>query len=73
MDIFVTKLKYLRLKNGLTLTAMSRKIGIEIGAYSMIESRKRIGSIDTFFKIQEAFDLSDAETWEIVRDQFKGE
>ncbi|MBQ6447107.1 MAG: helix-turn-helix transcriptional regulator [Bacillus sp. (in: Bacteria)] len=59
-------LRDVRYKNGdLTQKEMADKIGISVGAYSLIESGKRVGSTKTWLKIQELFNLTDEEVWRL--------
>ena len=69
-----TSLRDVRYKNGdLSKKEMSEKIGITIAAYSLIESGKRTGSTNTWKKIQELFNLSDEETWQLQKNNKKGD
>ena len=59
-------LRDVRYKNGdLSQQEMAGKIGISVGAYSLIENGKRHGSHKTWNKIQELFALTDAEVWKM--------
>ncbi len=61
-------LRDVRYKNGdLTQQEMADKIGISKGAYSLIEQGKRVGSIRTWVKIQELFNLTDEEVWRLQK------
>lgn len=61
-------LRDVRYKNGdLTQKEMADKIGISLGAYSLIENGKRIGSSKTWVKIQELFNLTDEEVWKLQK------
>lgn len=65
-------LRDVRYKNGnLTQQEMADKIGISKGAYSLIEQRKRIGSTKTWVKIQELFNLTDEEVWQLQKPKLK--
>lgn len=60
-----TDLKVLRVKSNLTQKELSEKIGISVGAYSLIEKGKRVGSNKTWIKIQEIFNLTGEEVWNL--------
>ena len=65
-------LRDVRYKNGnLTQQEMADKIGISKGAYSLIEQRKRIGSTKTWVNIQELFNLTDEEVWQLQKPKLK--
>lgn len=61
-------LKDVRYMNGhLTQQEIAEKIGISVGAYSLIESGKRVGSTKTWVKIQELFNLTDEQVWQLQK------
>ena len=61
-------LRDVRYQNGdLTQKEMADKIGISLGAYSLIENGKRIGSTKTWVKIQSLFNLTDEEAWQLQK------
>lgn len=61
-------LRDVRYVNGnLTQKQMADKIGISVGAYSLIESGKRVGSARTWLRIQALFGLTDAEVWKLQK------
>ena len=65
-------LRDVRYKNGnLTQQEMADKIGISLGAYSLIENGKRTGSTRTWLKIQELFKLTDEEVWKLQKNNKK--
>lgn len=56
----------LRYQNGrMSQSEMAEKIGISVGAYSLIERGKRVGSRKTWLKIQTLFNLKDDEVWRL--------
>ena len=60
-------LKDVRFKNGrLSQADTAKKIGISTCAYTLIESKKRNGSVKTWKKIQEIFGLSDGDVWRLM-------
>lgn len=61
-------LRDIRYKNGdLTQEQMANRIGISKGAYSLIENGKRVGSRQTWLKIQQLFKLKDEEVWKMQK------
>jgi len=59
-------LRDVRYQNGnMTQKEIAEKIGISSAAYNLIESGKRHGSTKTWRKIQQLFNLSDAEVWKM--------
>lgn len=61
-------LRDVRYLNGdLTQLEVAKRIGISLGAYSLIENKKRIGSRKTWLKIQELFNLTDEEVWSLQK------
>lgn len=63
-----SNLRDVRYFNGnLTQQEMADKIGISLGAYSLIENGKRVGSTKTWVKIQELFNLTDEEVWQLQK------
>ena len=57
-------LRDVRYQNGdITQAEMAERIGISTGSYSLIENGKRHGSNRTWKRIQELFNLTDAEVW----------
>lgn len=63
------KMKILRINNHMTQSDVAEKIGISLSLYNLIENGKRVGSIETWKKIQKLFSLSDKEMWSLMKDQ----
>ena len=63
------KVKILRINHHMTQSDVSKKIGISLSAYNLIENGKRVGSIETWGKIQKLFSLSDKEMWSLMKDE----
>lgn len=63
------KMKILRINNHMTQSDVAEKIGISLSLYNLIENGKRVGSIETWKKIQKLFSLSDKEMWSIMKDE----
>ena len=62
-----TNLKIFRIKQHLSQTEISEKIGCSRATYAAIESGARCGR-QTFWKdLQKAFRLPDAEMWELMK------
>jgi DNA-binding XRE family transcriptional regulator len=62
-----TQLKIFRIKQHLSQTEISERIGCSRATYAAIESGKRCGR-QTFWKdMQKAFDLPDAAMWELMK------
>lgn len=59
-------LKIFRIRHGLTQAAMAERIGCVRDAYCAIEAGKRDPSISFFYDLQKAFDIPDAEMWELT-------
>lgn len=59
-------LKIFRIRHGLTQDDMAERIGCARDAYCAIEAGKRDPSVSFFVKLQKAFDIPNAEMWELV-------
>ena len=65
-------LKEVRVLNGdLSQQEVAEKLGISTGAYSFIENGKRTGSTKTWMKIQELFNLTDEDVWNLQKNNKK--
>lgn len=60
-------LTVLRAKHGLTRAKMADKIGVSRSTYSEIENGKRSCSQAFLAKLQAAFDIPDADMWELTK------
>ena len=60
-----TELKILRIKQHLTQAELAEKVGVSYATYNLIEQGKRKGSNDFWVKLQQVFNLSDAEMWQL--------
>ena len=63
------KMKILRINHHMTQADVAEKIGISLSLYNLIENGKRVGSIETWGKIQKLFSLSDKEMWSLMKDE----
>ena len=63
------KMKILRITHNMTQSDVAEKIGISLSLYNLIENSKRVGSIETWKKIQKLFSLSDKEMWSLMKDE----
>ena len=63
------KMKILRINHHMTQSDVAEKIGISLSLYNLIENGKRVGSIETWEKIQKLFFLSDKEMWSLMKDE----
>ena len=63
------KMKILRINRHMTQSDVAEKIGISLSLYNLIENGKRVGSIETWKKIQKLFSLSDKEMWSLMKDE----
>lgn len=63
------KMKILRINHHMTQLDVAEKIGISLSLYNLIENGKRVGSIETWGKIQKLFSLSDKEMWSLMKDE----
>ena len=59
-------LKMLRLKNGLSQEEMARKLGMSRQNYGLIETGKAPGNIRFWSKVQQEFNISGADMWELI-------
>ena len=60
-----TNLKVLRVKQHLTQAEIATKLGVSYATYNLIEQGKRKGSNEFWANLQKAFNLSDAEMWQL--------
>lgn len=60
-------LKVLRARHGLKIGEMAEKIGVSRSTYADIESGKRGCSQSFLKKLQSAFDIPDADMWELTK------
>ena len=63
------KMRILRIKHKMTQADVAEKIGICLSAYNKIENGKRVGTLETWKKIQKLFDLGDEEMWSLMKDE----
>ena len=61
-------MKILRINHHMTQSDVAEKISISLSLYNLIENGKRVGSIETWKKIQKLFSLSDKEMWSLMKD-----
>lgn len=61
-----TKLKILRIKNGLTQEAIAEKIGYSRQAYAAVENGFAIGTLKFWQTVQKAFHVEASEMWELM-------
>ena len=60
-----TALKILRIKHHLTMEQLAKKMGVSYTTYNLIEKGERKGSTEFWTKLQQVFNLSDAEMWQL--------
>lgn len=60
-----TGLKILRVKQHLTQQDIANKLGVSYATYNLIEQGKRKGSTEFWAKLQQIFNLTDAEMWQL--------
>lgn len=60
-------LKVLRARYGLNIGEMAKKIGVSRFTYADVESGKRGCSQSFLNKLQAAFDIKDADMWELTK------
>ena len=63
------RMKILRINHHMTQSDVAQKIGVSLSLYNLIENGKRVGSIETWEKIQKLFSLSDKEMWSLMKDE----
>ncbi len=64
-DMRSINLKILRVRKNLTQAELAEKVGVSNPTYNLIEQGKRKGSIEFWVKLQQVFNLSDAEMWQL--------
>lgn len=64
-----TNLKVYRVRLGLSQEEMSDKIGCKRATYSAIECGKRSGQQSFWKKLQAAFEIPDADMWDLMLDE----
>lgn len=67
-ELYVNKLKRIRLENGFTQEEMGKKCGVSQRLYSMIETGNTQGSVWFWINLQNAFYLSQDDTIKIKRE-----
>lgn len=60
-----TELKVLRTREKLTQLEMAIKTGVSVSTYNLIEQGKRRGSHKFWLKLQQQFNLKDADVWKL--------
>ena len=63
------KMKILRINHHMTQSDVAKKIGISLSLYNLIQNGKRVGTIETWVKIQKLFSLSDKDRSSLVKDE----
>ena len=63
------KLYDLRTKHGMTQQETAEKVGCSRPLYSLIETGRRNGSRDFWKQVQAVYGLTDAETWEMMKNE----
>lgn len=63
------KLHELRTKQGMTQQDTADKIGVSRSLYSLIETGRRKGSRGFWTAVQALYGLTDAETWEMIKNE----
>lgn len=66
-------LKQLRIAHDLTQEEMAAKIGVNLVRYRNIEGGTRAGTIDFWHALQQAFNIPDADMWQLQKLQEGGE
>lgn len=64
-----TNLKVFRVRKNLSQEQISAKIGCKRVTYSAIECGKRSGRSTFWEKLQKAFDVPEAEMWELMKNE----
>ena len=62
------KMKILRITHNMTQSDVAEKIGISLSLYNLIENGKRVGTLQTWEKIQKLFSLNDKEMLSLMKD-----
>ena len=61
------ELKVFRITKDLTQDEMAEACGVSKSTYCLVEQGKRKGSLDFWNKLQEAFKISDADMWNLMK------
>lgn len=61
-----TKLKVLRVQEGKTQEELAELLGVSTVTYCLIERGQRRGSPDFWKRVQEHFNIKDADMWAIM-------
>ncbi len=64
-----TNLKIFRIQKRMSQEEFCERIGFSRGAYSAIESGKRDGRQSFWVALQKAFDIPDAEMWNLKKNE----
>lgn len=62
-----TLLKEERLKRGLTKQQVADSLGVSMQFVYLLETKKKDGTLKTWKKIQDLYNLSDEEMWAIMQ------
>ena len=62
-------LKIFRLKNHLTQAEMCERLNCSRATYAAIENGGRSGRMKFWNELQQAFELNDAEMWELMKNE----
>lgn len=62
-----TNLKVLRVKNHLSQEEAAEKLAVTRATYSSVEGGTRAGSQKFWRKVQETFDVPDADMWPLMK------
>lgn len=66
-------LKIFRIRHGLTQSEMAARVGYDRASYALVETGTRNPSIEFFMNLQQAFNVPDAEMWELTHiEKIKG-
>ena len=67
------ELKKMRVDMGVSQQDVAQAIGVGISTYSVIENGSRMGSVETWIKLQKYFNIKDEDMWALYLNKQKGE
>lgn len=68
-DKMRTNLKIFRVKNSMSQTEISEKLGCSRATYAAIECGVRNGRLDFWLNLQETFSLPNTDMWDLMKNE----
>lgn len=66
-----TKLQNERLKRGMTKQALADALGVSMQFVYLLETNRKDGTLKTWRKIQEIFNISDSDLWSYMTENYQ--